>query len=196
MSAFNMLSPYIPELAGVKFDAEFDFDITDSSIVSKYTTDAGYQVSNGIVPEAINIKMSFGVGSKSVSGLLSDPLSYAPGLATGALSNVIGSGTVSYLTSRIDFSPTESDYRTGKVYAELQKVKALAKPFDLVIHKFGIIRTVVIKSLNPKRNGRSGDAVYFSVSMQQIFIRGQVRTIDPANKKENSGIAKVTDETI
>ncbi|MCC4796390.1 phage baseplate protein, partial [Vibrio lentus] len=161
MSDYYQLSVFsrsLPEISDVVFDAEFKLNIRTSATATKYATEDGFVVNNGIIQNPDIVRMSLGVGATPLSGLIRDPLGSVmqnwSSYLFGAVSNFIDSGTALYFTGLFQNILIQPDKRQGGVFAAMQAIKISGQPIDLLLHDIGLMKNMFVIDVNLSREDR------------------------------------------
>lgn len=200
MSDYYQLSVFsrsLPEISDVVFDAEFKLNIRTSATATKYATEDGFVVNNGIIQNPDIVRMSLGVGATPLSGLIRDPLGSVmqnwSSYLLGAVSNFIDSGTALYFTGLFQNILIQPDKRQGGVFAAMQAIKIAGQPIDLLIHDIGLMKNMFVIDVNLSREDR--DDVLIEVMLQQNMTKkSREQKIETASGKVNAGEARIIDE--
>ncbi len=200
MSDYYQLSVFsrsLPEISDVVFDAEFKLNIRTSATATKYTTEDGFVVNNGIIQNPDIVRMSLGVGATPLSGLIRDPLGSVmqnwSSYLLGAVSNFIDSGTALYFTGLFQNILIQPDKRQGGVFAAMQAIKIAGQPIDLLLHDIGLMKNMFVIDVNLSREDR--DDVLIEVMLQQNMTKkSREQKIETASGKVNAGEARIIDE--
>lgn len=200
MSDYYQLSVFsrsLPEISDVVFDAEFKLNIRTSATATKYATEDGFVVNNGIIQNPDIVRMSLGVGATPLSGLIRDPLGSVmqnwSSYLLGAVSNFIDSGTALYFTGLFQNILIQPDKRQGGVFAAMQAIKISSQPIDLLLHDIGLMKNMFVIDVNLSREDR--DDVLIEVMLQQNMTKkSREQKIETASGKVNAGEARIIDE--
>lgn len=200
MSDYYQLSVFsrsLPEISDVVFDAEFKLNIRTSATATKYATEDGFVVNNGIIQNPDIVRMSLGVGATPLSGLIRDPLGSVmqnwSSYLLGAVSNFIDSGTALYFTGLFQNILIQPDKRQGGVFAAMQAIKIAGQPIDLLLHDIGLMKNMFVIDVNLSREDR--DDVLIEVMLQQNMTKkSREQKIETASGKVNAGEARIIDE--
>ena len=200
MSDYYQLSVFsrsLPEISDVVFDAEFKLNIRTSATATKYPTEDGFVVNNGIIQNPDIVRMSLGVGATPLSGLIRDPLGSVmqnwSSYLLGAVSNFIDSGTALYFTGLFQNILIQPDKRQGGVFAAMQAIKIASQPIDLLIHDIGMMKNMYVIDVNLSREDR--DDVLIEVMLQQNMTKkSREQKIETASGKINAGEARIINE--
>lgn len=194
MYTVNILNTFIPELSGVAFDGEFGYSLRTSSKITDYPLENGFQVVNGVIQMPTRLRMKLSVGAKVHTSTLVDPVSAltnsGDAIVSELASQLIDDVMVSYAFSIIKDSLFKAYSRGGETMAKLQAVQIAAEPFDVVIHGAGVLKGVLIESIELAQ--QDGDHFDFDVALKQIPYGRNPRKIEQASNKVDMGEAKVT----
>lgn len=193
----SVFSRSLPEISDVVFDAEFKLNIRTSATATKYPTEDGFVVNNGIIQNPDIVRMSLGVGATPLSGLIRDPLGSVmqnwSSYLLGAVSNFIDSGTALYFTGMFQNILIQPDKRQGGVFAAMQAIKIASQPIDLLIHDIGMMKNMYVIDVNLSREDR--DDVLIEVMLQQNMTKkSREQKIETASGKTNAGEARIINE--
>jgi hypothetical protein len=191
MALFSFLKSYNPSIEisdGVvaEFDAEFDMSLLTRTKITSYPVESGQEISGSIILLPAELKLSWGIGVRKLTPLLSTDFvdnlqSNSVGLIGGLASNIVKSGIGNFLIGTLASTTIQGDSeesRAFKAISIMQDAQINGVTLNPVIEGIGRCNNMLISELRMTRGGKDGGKVMFDISMSQIMQYSERNTDD------------------